>query len=40
VDDTELLMDVLRQGEQVRVLSPPDLVRAVKKRLLAASDLY
>ena len=40
VDDTELVMDVLRQGEQVRVVAPPDLVRAVKKRLQAAAAMY
>ena len=40
VDDTELVMDVLRQGEQVQVLSPPSLVAAVRKRLAAAAALY
>ncbi len=40
VDDTELVMDVLRQGEQVQVLSPPQLVRAVGDRLAAAAALY
>ena len=40
VDDTELLMDVLRQGEQVRVTAPPALVQAVRKRLAAASAVY
>ena len=40
VDDTELVMDVLRQGEQVRVLAPPALVAAVRTRLLAAAALY
>ena len=40
VDDTELVMDVLRQGEQVRVVSPPALVRAVRQRLAAAAALY
>ncbi len=40
VDDTELVMDVLRQGEQVRVVSPPALVAAVRSRLLAAAALY
>jgi len=40
VDDTELVMDVLRQGEQVRVLSPAALVEAVRTRLRAASALY
>ena len=40
VDDTELVMDVLRQGEQVQVLEPPALVAAVWARLAAAATLY
>ncbi len=40
VDDTELVMDVLRQGEQVQVLSPPALVQAVRDRIAAAGALY
>ena len=40
VDDTELVMDVLRQGEQVQVLEPPALVAAVRARLAAAAALY
>ncbi len=40
VDDTELVMDVLRQGEQVQVLAPPELVQAVRTRLAAAAALY
>jgi len=40
VDDTELVMDVLRLGEQVRVVSPPGLAATVRSRLLAAADLY
>jgi predicted DNA-binding transcriptional regulator YafY len=40
VDDTELVMDVLRQGEEVRVLAPPALVSAVRARLAAAVALY
>ncbi len=40
VDDTELVMDVLRQGEQVRVLEPPTLVQAVRLRLRAAAAVY
>jgi predicted DNA-binding transcriptional regulator YafY len=40
VDDTELVMDVLRQGDQVRVLEPPELVQAVRQRLAAATALY
>ena len=44
VDDTELLMDLLRQGEQVRVLQPPELVAAMRasgwpqRRLLYADS--
>ena len=37
VDDTELVMDVLRQGEQVQVLEPPALAAAVRARLQAAA---
>ena len=40
VDDTELVMDLLRQGEQVRVAAPPELVQAVRARLRAASAMY
>jgi predicted DNA-binding transcriptional regulator YafY len=40
VDDTELVMDLLRQGEQVQVLEPPALVAAVQARLRAAAALY
>jgi predicted DNA-binding transcriptional regulator YafY len=40
VDDNELLMDLLRQGDQVRVLAPAALVQAVRSRLLAAAALY
>jgi predicted DNA-binding transcriptional regulator YafY len=40
VDDTELVMDVLRQGEQVQVLAPPELVAAVRQRLAAAAAQY
>ena len=40
VDATELLMDVLRQGDQVQVLEPPELVAAVAQRLRAAASLY
>ena len=40
VDDTELVMDLLRQGEQVRVLEPASLVQAVRKRLQAAAASY
>ncbi len=40
VDDTELVMDLLRQGDQVRVVSPAALVQAVRQRLHAAAALY
>jgi predicted DNA-binding transcriptional regulator YafY len=40
VDDTELVMDILRQGEQLRVTDPPALVEAVRRRLQAAVALY
>jgi predicted DNA-binding transcriptional regulator YafY len=40
VDDTELVMDLLRQGEQVQVLGPPELAQAVRCRLVAAAALY
>jgi predicted DNA-binding transcriptional regulator YafY len=40
VDDTELLMDLLRHGEQVQVLQPAALRRALHSRLQAAAALY
>lgn len=40
VDETELVMDVLRQGEQARVLAPPALAQAVQRRLQAAALQY
>jgi len=40
VDATELVMDVLRQGPEVRVTAPPSLVATVQERLLAAAALY
>ena len=40
VEDTELVMDILRQGEQVEVVEPASLRRAVRARLEAASALY
>jgi predicted DNA-binding transcriptional regulator YafY len=40
VDDTELVMDVLRQGEQVQVLAPPELAAAVAARLKLALRRY
>ena len=40
VDPTELVMDILRQGEQVQVLAPDSLVAAVQQRLAAALAVY
>jgi predicted DNA-binding transcriptional regulator YafY len=40
VDETELVMDILRQGEQVEVLAPAELRDAVKRRLAAALAVY
>lgn len=40
VDETELVMDVLRQGEQAKVLAPPALVQAVRRRLQAGAQQY
>jgi predicted DNA-binding transcriptional regulator YafY len=40
VDPTELVMDLLRQGEQVEVLEPPSLRDAVRQRLTRAAGLY
>ena len=40
VEETELVMDVLRQGEQVEVVEPASLKRAVRARLEAALALY
>jgi predicted DNA-binding transcriptional regulator YafY len=40
VDDTELLMDVLRQGDQVKVLAPPELAQRVHHRLQSAAARY
>jgi predicted DNA-binding transcriptional regulator YafY len=39
-EDTELLMDILRHGDQVRVLAPESLAQAVRARLLAAAGRY
>ncbi|MBL8286534.1 MAG: WYL domain-containing protein [Rubrivivax sp.] len=39
-DDTELVMDILRQGEQVEVAEPSALKRAVRARLAAALRQY
>ena len=40
VDETELVMDLLRQGEQVQVLAPASLRSAVRQRLAAALVAY
>jgi len=40
VDETELVMDILRQGEQVRVMAPASLRAAVQQRLAAALAVY
>lgn len=40
VDETELVMDLLRQGEQVQVLAPDSLRAAVQRRLSAALAVY
>jgi predicted DNA-binding transcriptional regulator YafY len=40
VDNTELVMDLLRQADEVRVLAPDSLRRAVSARLQAALNLY
>lgn len=40
VDETELVMDLLRQGEQVQVLAPDSLREAVRRRLQAALAVY
>ena len=40
VDETELVMDILRQGEQVQVLAPDSLRAAVQRRLAAALAVY
>jgi predicted DNA-binding transcriptional regulator YafY len=40
VDATELVMDLLRQGEEVRVLEPPSLVKRVREQLRAAAAQY
>ncbi|MCU0968665.1 MAG: WYL domain-containing protein [Rubrivivax sp.] len=40
VEETELVMDLLRQGEQVEVLEPPELRAAVARRLAAAAARY
>jgi len=40
VDDTELLMDLLRQGDEVEVLAPPALREKIGQRLRAAAAVY
>jgi predicted DNA-binding transcriptional regulator YafY len=40
VDDTELVMDVLRQGDEVEVMAPPALREEVARRLRAAAAVY
>jgi predicted DNA-binding transcriptional regulator YafY len=40
VDETELVMDLLRQGEQVQVVAPESLRQTVKRRLAAALSVY
>ncbi|MBL8348365.1 MAG: WYL domain-containing protein, partial [Rubrivivax sp.] len=40
VDETELVMDILRQGDQVEVVEPAALKRTVRARLEAALSLY
>jgi predicted DNA-binding transcriptional regulator YafY len=39
-DETELVMDVLRQGEFVEVVAPASLRQAVQRRLTAAAQRY
>jgi predicted DNA-binding transcriptional regulator YafY len=39
-DDTELLMDLMRQGAEVKVESPADLRRKLVERLQAAAAQY
>ncbi len=40
VDDTELLMDLLRQGDEVEVIAPPALRQKIGQRLKAAAAVY
>jgi len=40
VDDTELVMDLLRQGDEVEVLAPPELRAKVGARLAVAAARY
>jgi predicted DNA-binding transcriptional regulator YafY len=40
VDETEIVMDVLRQGPEVMVLAPASLRQRVRERHAAAAALY
>ena len=40
VDANELVMDILRQGDQVQALEPAELVEEVRRRLQRAAALY
>jgi predicted DNA-binding transcriptional regulator YafY len=40
VGDTELVMDLLRQGDEVEVLDPPELRETLRRRLQAAARVY
>ena len=40
VNDTELVMDLLRQGDEVTVLGPPSLREAMQQRLQRAVSRY
>ena len=39
-DATELSMDILRHGDQVQVLAPPQLIAQVAERLRSAAHQY
>lgn len=39
-EETEILMDVLRHGDQVRVMAPDSLVDATRARLVSAASRY
>ena len=39
-DSTELSMDILRHGDQVRVLAPKELATQVAERLRSAANQY
>ena len=40
VEETEIVMDVLRQGPEVKVLAPASLARRVRDRHAQAAALY